>query len=271
AASEGEGPVALVRPPARAAWSREAVAALVAEAAPGTLVGFDFAFGLPWGPEGPFPPGLTQPGDAFALWDAIDAACPGEDDLYAGPVYRPAGGLLAPFLFVKLTGADLWRGPAYDPERMRETERRLSPRPNSPYRIVGAKTVGPGSFAGMRLLAALRRRMGDRLRVWPFEPADPGRVTLCEIYPSEAWRAAGSGRSRDPETLRSVLAQYGARLGGVEPRSQDDYDALVGAAALRALPPEAFDRDRLPGLAVREGWIAGTQPAEVSPAARRAD
>lgn len=203
---------------------------------------------------------MAQPATVFALWESIDRLCAGEEDFYAGPMYRPEGGHLAPYMFAKLTGAPLWKGRDFGIGRVRATERQLSPSPNSVFKIVGAKTVGPGSFAGMRVLVHLKRRLGERVRVWPFEPADPACLTICEIYPSAYYRLAGSSRTRDSSAVASVLASFGAQA-EAPPASQDEADALVSAAALRTLSakPGAF---AVPGphcrAAEHEGWIFGT-------------
>lgn len=256
-----DGTCALVRPPGGGAWSREAVLGHLIDCPPGTLAGMDFAFSLPWPEAGPLPPGLGQPADARHLWRLVDDLCRAEPHLYAGPVYHPQGGWLADYMFTKLTGRELWRGPAYATDRLRRTEAALSPRPNSVFRIVGAKTVGPGSFSGMRVLSALDRAMGDGLAVWPFDPPGEG-LTLAEIYPSLYYGLAGRRRSCDPDMIDAVLGHFGARRLSDEPvRSQDEADALVAAAALRqiARQPGAFER---PSRSSRqEGWIFGVPPA----------
>lgn len=250
------------RPPFRG-WRRSEVAIYVAALPPATLVGIDFAFSLPWPEGGPFPSMLSQPGDVFELWSEVDTICEDQADFYAGPLFRPAGGHLAPYMFTKLHGADLWRGGEFQASRLRFTEMQLSPAPNSAFKIVGAKTVGPGSFAGMRLLHHLRAALGSSLLVWPFEQVDRSRVVVCEVYPSAFYLAKGSKRTRDASQLAHVIAQYGGVIEG-DCQSQDEADALVSAAALRSLSsgPDAFGlpagmHDRVN----REGWIFGVQPA----------
>lgn len=258
---DADGRCGLARPPGGGSWSREAVRDYLAECPPGTLAGMDFAFSLPWPEAGPLPPGLDQPTDARHLWRMVDDLCRAEPHLYAGPAYHPEGGWLADYMFTKLTGRELWRGRFYATDRLRRTETALTPRPNSAFRIVGAKTVGPGSFSGMRVLSALDRRSGERIAVWPFD-APGGGLTLVEVYPSLYYALAGRRRSRDPQVVEAVLAHFGAQCSADQPiRSQDDADALVAAAALRhiAARPDAFARpaeDRL-----HEGWIFGVPPA----------
>lgn len=66
----------------------------------------------------------------------------------------------------------------------------ISPPRSTVFKAVAAKTVGPGSFAGMRRLAELDRRLGARLAVRPFD-ADVAELTLAEIDP----RSPPVGRS----------------------------------------------------------------------------
>ena len=252
-----DGICKLVPPRGGGCWSRLGVLDHLGERPPGTLVGIDFAFSLPWPAGGPLPETLEQPRNARELWRLVDERCRAEPHLYAGPAYRPYGGWLADFMFTKLTGQDLWRGAAYAADRLRRTETALKPRPNSVFKIVGARTVGPGSFSGMRLLSALDRDLGSRLAVWPFDAAGKW-LTLVEIYPSHYYRLAGHRRSLDPATVDTVLAHFDARRSSDQPiASQDEADALVAAAALRQLArqPDAFRRPSGPGC--EEGWIFG--------------
>lgn len=252
-----DGACRLVRPPTGRSWSRAAVLAWLVDAPSRTLAGLDFAFSLPWPDDGPLPPGLDQPVGTRELWLAIEEVCRSEPDFHAGSVYRPEGGWLASYMFTKLTGHPLWSGDAYDSNRLREVESMMRPRPNAAFKIVGAKTVGPGSFSGMRVLAALARTR-DRVAIWPFGRPMQDALTVVEIYPTYYFGCAGHRRSRDPAIVASVLAHFDA--GCDEPSrgvSQDEADALVSAAALRhfASRPGSFCDPG--GRSKREGWIFG--------------
>lgn len=258
---DADGRCELVRAPSGGSWSREAVRDHLAECLPGTLAGIDFAFSLPWPEAGPLPPGLGQPADVRHLWRLVDYLCRAEPHLYAGPAYHPEGGWLADYMFTKLTGRDLWRGRSYAIDRLRRTEAALTPRPNSVFRIVGAKTVGPGSFSGMRVLAALDREIGQELAVWPFDA--PGqRLTLVEIYPSLYYTLAGRRRSRDQGVVNAVLVHFGAQRSADHAiHSQDEADALVAAAALRHITTRTDGFVRPPEGWRQEGWIFGVPMA----------
>lgn len=259
AVRDADGRCGLVGPSGGGSWSRQTVLEYLMQCPPGTLAGMDFAFSLPWPEAGPLPPGLDQPADARHLWRLVDDLCRAEPHLYAGPTYHPEGGWLAEYMFTKLTGRKLWRGSSYTADRLRRTEAALTPRPNSVFKIVGAKTVGPGSFSGMRVLSALDRALGGRLAVWPFDVPGEG-LTVAEIYPSLYYALTGRRRSRDPSVVAAVLARFGARRDADRPiRSQDEADALVAAAALGhfAAQPGAFARPA--GASRQEGWILGVE------------
>jgi hypothetical protein len=105
--------------------------------------------------------------------------------------------------------------------------------------------------------------MDNHVAVWPFEDLD-GRSALVEIFPRLYFKRAGVDPRawRDRAALDRALAHYGSSppVAEWEPVREDEPDALISAAALRALsaisaiwsPPLAF-------VAVKraEGWIFG--------------
>jgi len=249
----------LLAPPSGRHWTRAGVVDRLAGAIAGgrrILAGFDFAFGLPV--ETLAPLGLGGCRDLPAVWRAVDRAAAGGADLHGGGFVEAA----PPGLF--------WRAgprpPGWSPA-MRLTDTRcaeaMSVRPESVMKLVGARQVGLGALAGMRCLAALRGRCGDRLAIWPVD--DPGRPSLAvEMFPT-LYRRRATGRIakiRDPDTLSRALSVYGCGAPAVSGTLGDDAtDALVSAAGLReavrgggapCLPPDARAR--------REGWIFGVPP-----------
>jgi hypothetical protein len=124
-------------------------------------------------------------------------------------------------------------------------------------------SVGSGSRALWRELAPLLTRPGRGLRLWPFEGslaalADRGAVLLAEMYPRAAYAVALAPslpapplpltKTRAPvraETLHRLARAPWLRAHGVtleclvEARaSEDDFDALMTAAALVRLAAE---------------------------------
>jgi hypothetical protein len=141
--------------------------------------------------------------------------------------------------------------------------------PESPYKLIGAKQVGLGALAGMRLL----NRLKSAASVWPFD-AVADRSVLVEIYPRQFLRRAGAGnrKLRSWNELRKVLAAFASLAPKARPLppSDHDTDALVAAAGLRALAHEAalWDAPRHDAVAMRrEGWIFGV-PAPTTPMRR---
>ncbi|CAA9482261.1 MAG: hypothetical protein AVDCRST_MAG45-236 [uncultured Solirubrobacterales bacterium] len=142
-----------------------------------TVVGLDFAFGLPaWYAERE---GWTS---GREIWDAMaDRA----DDLLDAcePPFWGRPGTKAQSL------GDPYRG----------TEEALRPRPKSVFQIGGAGAVGTGSLRGMRHLADLS---DAGFAVWPFD--EPGWPLAVEIFPRLFAPTVVKNRHR---ARRSFLAQ----------------------------------------------------------------
>lgn len=240
-------------------WSRTAVFDwLLAGLDEGpALVGIDCAFTLPFEvAAGYFPDGQ---GGAFALWDLVERACAGQADFVGRP-----------FATDPAYAAGFWHGgpqPGWyrDPHRATEHRCRLDGlgSPQSPYKLIGAKQVGLGALAGMRMLRRLRQEAPGRVAVWPFEEPGPGASVLVEIYPRLFLRRAGFGnrKIRDPADVDAALSALGSRpAGGGDAVTDHEADALVSAAGLRRLAgdPRVWAPDGLDDRARRqEGWIFG--------------
>lgn len=242
----GRGAPRLLRPAQGGTWTRSAVLDWLLQQPAGDrlLVGFDFAFALP-GDGRPLP----------ALWAEIDARCAGEADLL-GRVYAEQD-------------PRFWRAgprPAHWNETPRATESACREAglgsPQTPFQLIGAKQVGKGALAGMRLLHRLREQAGERYAVWPVDVAGPGddaRSICTEIYPRLFIRMAGLGnrKLRTREDLNDALnplASIGLASGAFD---DHEADALVSAAGLRHLAQQA-DCWRA-GAGQPEGWIFGVR------------
>ncbi|MEH6727592.1 MAG: hypothetical protein V7703_15660 [Hyphomicrobiales bacterium] len=253
------GPV-LMRLPDGKNWGRVVIKNLLgklARANKRTLVGMDFCFSVPWPDEGPLPEGHEQVETVEQLWEMVEAICSGEAHYYAGPAIRNLNSAFSPYIL-----CDRYRGPEFRFDRFRETERQLSPKPASIYHCMGAKQVGPGSFAGMRMFHALRAVNDPRIAIWPFDPIENANVVLCEMYPSLFYQMAGLKRAYDQATIRNTLAYF--HSGSPPPMSiQDEADAVIAAAALRAMSADQNLFSYPPRLesAHKEGWIFGVMPS----------
>jgi hypothetical protein len=265
----GDAAPRLVRPPARR-WTRTAVAQwLGAEFHAGlrTLVGFDFAFAMPYETEG-YLAGCGAR-DAFALWDLIETASGDEADFGAAAV--PADPRFAPCYWTSGAMPGGWK------VRRRQTELACASAtgtyPETVFKLIGAKQVGKASLTGMRVINHLRRRHAGRVSVWPFEKAPvraEGGSVLVEIYPTLFRKQAGHGTAK----LRSLAElNRGLRALGSQPLrtrsvlTDHDTDALISAAGLRRLWDGGYRCDEVDAQIRQEGWIFGVPFPEAAKAA----
>ncbi len=222
-----------------------------------TLLGWDFGFGYPRG----FAAALGRPGWA-AVWAMLaDRIVDGPDnannrlhvaadlnDVFDGPgpfwgnVRRPVPDPPEDRLPTRRTGI------AYDSAALPFPERRLTEtmvRSAQPmFKMAYTGSVGSQSMVGIARLQALRTRLGDRLRVWPFQPL-PGRlsadaVVVAEVYPTMFTPAQAHPRA-------------GSAAGVL-----DANQVLHTADALARLAVDAFETTWMPSwVTEEEGWILG--------------
>ncbi|SHI81944.1 hypothetical protein [Wenxinia saemankumensis] len=228
------------------------------------LVGFDFAFGFPPG----FARALTGRAEALAVWDwlaarvqdgpdnandrfevaaELNAFFPGEGPFWGHPPGRSCPGL------PRLRPPGHGRG--LPPHRLTEGR---APGAQSVWKLYTTGAVGSQTLLGLPRLAALRRRYGPDLSVWPMEsgwrvPGAP--ITLNEIYP-------GLLRRHDPAWLVEALPEESYAIPDArQVRAVVDHLADLPPAALAALfgPPAGLDGDA-ERVAREEGWILGVDP-----------
>lgn len=241
-------------------WSRSDVLAfLKAETGRGrrVLAGFDFAFCYPFEDERAYFPGLDgAPTDPAGVWALVERAASDLPELYGAALYQRDD----------LPYRDYFMAPGWSGELYKYRQRRTElasasvTTPHPVFKCIGAANVGTGSLAGMRLLHRLREG-GPETRIWPFDAEPGGALTVVEIFPRLYFkRAEGDPRAwGEPDNLASVLAHYSADSAPLpEIRTEDEADALISAAALRALCGDdgLWGQARRPGAA-REGWIFG--------------
>jgi hypothetical protein len=261
ACGNGRSAPAIVSNPRGGAWRRSDIVAWLSAAAGGdgpVLVGFDFAFAFPYCDDGSYLPGVRLDEETpAALWRLVETLSGDAAELYGGGFARDP----------RFAGA-FWRHgprPSDFDERHRRTEvscrRQGGGAPETVFKLVGAKQVGLGSMAGMRVLARLRRQAA--VSIWPFDRPDT-RCVCVEIFPRHFLLRAGLGRRKawTREDLDTALRAYDCEptviregdLGG------DRTDALISAAALRrvATEDEAWRPPSMTACARdREGWIFG--------------
>lgn len=251
----------LLPPPDARGWTRRAVADwLLSEVltdAGAMLVGFDFAFTLPFAKAGCHLPRADA--TVFDLWALVDAVCADAPDF-----------LGSPFVEHPVFADDFWtKGPkpAAYVEAQRPAEAACAAEglgtPQSPYKLIGAKQVGRGTLAGMRVLHRLRTVGQGRFGFWPFEALRPGQTVCVEIYPRLFLKRTGFGtrKIRDTGDLSHCLETLGCDSGFLVPDAPTDHDtdALVSAAGLRLLAtePAAWSPAGLTDANRRDGWIFG--------------
>jgi hypothetical protein len=245
-------------------WSRQMVYDWLLAMAKGKkrfLVGIDCNFGYS------AKIGVKQFGKnytAHRLWQNVEQICADTPNFFAGPFWEHPS--FAPFFWTSGTrpnGLFLSR---------RETENACGQAglgwPESPFKLIGAKQVGKGGLAGMRLVHRLKAELGDGVAVWPFdEGIDKAMMVITEIYPRLFLRLSGHGSTkiRDIAQLNVVLGALGAQPYPEKMAISDHQaDALVTAAGLRKLCgtdtilPEALVNIPIPKqLLQQEGWIFG--------------
>ncbi len=247
------------------AWSREAVLQWLVEQAVKNkrlLVGIDCNFGYARSV------GQKQFGRNYTyrdLWRAVENANLQNNNFFAGgfwenPRYSSAfwttGKMPKGFTMPK-----------------RETEHACHKTgygtPESPFKLIGAKQVGKGGLAGMRMLMHLKAILGNDLAIWPFEnDTDGATLVITEIYPRFFIRKAGYGTKKitDNKDVYSILSHFGADIDNLGAEVSDhEADAVIAAAGLydvcgsRPYVPENFSNpeNMSPEAALQEGWIFG--------------
>lgn len=144
--------------------------------------------------------------------------------------------------------------------------------PESPFKLIGAKQVGKGGMAGMRVAHYLKQTHGDDVAIWPFDTmavCNAASVVITEIYPRTFIRRGGLGNTklRNLSDVNTILSYLNSKPIQSQIVTDHQTDALVSAAGLRFLcgdeehvpfamsipPPEAAK------LCTREGWIFGVE------------
>lgn len=256
-------PPILVHNPAGGHWTRNAFVNWMTGQLDGdgrTLCGLDYSFCFPWCDlEAYFPDDVDNPSDWSEFWQLVETVCSQDDGFFGGQM--AADSRFAPyFAVIGSVGQNYQR-------RLRVTEQACQAQglgtPESVFNLRGARQVGKGSLAGMRVLQALRRTSG--VAIWPFDAIFPHGSAIVETFPTAFVRMAGRGpgKIRTLQDLGKVLRHYNSDAPAQTPDITDDQaDALVSAAALRCLASDS-DLWHPAGLSDRvrryEGWTFGVR------------
>lgn len=142
-------------------------------------------------------------------------------------------------------------------------------RPESPFKLIGAKQVGKGGLSGMRMAHYFKLKLGAKIAIWPFDKNyNEAQIVMTEIYPRQFLMRVGHGTTkvRDIATLNDILPFFKSEMiDNKEAITDHDTDALVSAAGLRYLCgmkdiiPQSIVNPPSMTLAAqeREGWIFG--------------
>jgi hypothetical protein len=212
------------------------------------LIGLDFAFGFP-------PTALSE--NISLDWNYVECLCEADPNFYGGAFFRPPA-----CVHSHLVNSPWLPRQSYSADHLRTTDivamETIGARPQSIFNAIGPAQVGPSSISGMRALRSLKQRCGNRIAIWPFDETSSTGSVIVEIFPRyfPLSRGKGARLSRHCE-LNAALAAFDSDEVEQSPKSEDEGDALLSAAALRLLSSQE-SLFELPDLTIRpEGWIFG--------------
>ena len=251
------GRIEMVDGPLNGCWSRGALADWLlgfSRSGKRVLCGVDFSFCFPFLDKRSYFPGVDgAPQTVAEMRGALESVCV-EDPHFGADSFLQHPAFGSHFFST---------GKARD--RLRITEQACWDqgfgKPETIFKIVGPKQVAKSSLTGMRVLHHLKRE-NPAIAIWPFDDPSTAPLVMVETYPAAFIRMAGEGgaKVRHVNRLNAVLDHFAA--GAVVYRDLSDHqaDALITAAALRALagnaamwhPPGLSDRVRR-----TEGWTFG--------------
>jgi hypothetical protein len=212
------------------------------------LIGIDFAFG--------FPP-VSLPGNVVLDWAYAEKVCALHPNFYGGAFFRPPV-----CLHSHLINSPWLRKHSYSADHLRMTDivamETPGARPQSIFNAIGPAQVGPSSISGMRALRYLQQNCGGRISIWPFDEVGRTGSVIVEIFPRYYPLIKGkNARLAGHSELSAALCAFESDEVRESPKSEDEGDALLSAAALRflSLDDSLFD---LPDQKIRsQGWIFG--------------
>jgi hypothetical protein len=228
-----------------------------------TLLGFDFALGLPRG----LAAGLQLPGDQpwLAVWNQIDRMVTDKADNtnnrfgVASEINRRLTGGPFPFWGCPprdtLTTLQPKKLRAHGPDDIPEFRHAelAAKGAASVWKLYYNGSVGGQTILGIPTARRLKQAREDRLKVWPFETGWKAltetdlagvEVVMAEVYPSLVKPAAVAGEVKDLTQVRA-LAEHFARL---------DEAGKLGALFA---PDKATAADVILDAQTEEGWILG--------------
>ena len=198
------------------------------------------------------------------LWQAVDSVNAEHKNFFAGNTWSTSD--FAEYFWTQGKQPE-W----FNPQLLRRhTETAAAEQglgiPESPFKLIGAKQVGKGGLAGMRMLRSLKSTYGDKIAIWPFETSliASAQVVMTEIYPRLFIKHAGFGNNkvRDVESLNKILKHFSCKP-FIQNGPLNDHlsDAIIASAGLRWYckhkAPFSVDVDMPVQAITLEGWIFG--------------
>jgi hypothetical protein len=212
------------------------------------LIGLDFAFG--------FPP-VALSGNVVLDWDYVERICEPYPNFYGGAFFRPPA-----CVHSHLINSPWLPKHGYSAAHLRMTDivakEKIGATPQSIFNAIGPAQVGPSSISGMRALRFLQQNCGDRIAIWPFSEVSRTGSVIVEIFPRYFPLSRGkSARLAGHDELNAALLAFDSDEVKQSPKSEDEGDALLSAAALRLLSSQQ-SLFQLPDQSIRsQGWIFG--------------
>jgi hypothetical protein len=210
-------------------WSRKDAAAWLCKLTKErrALIGFDFAFG--------FPSVREFIGEVTLDWEYVERICARDENYYGGQFFRNDASAHA-----CLVTSPWLKGAQRSARPLRKTEiaakRTRGAAPQSVFVAIGPAQVGLSSISGMRMLRSVRELHFDDVSIWPFDEIHGRRSAIVEIFPRYFPLSRGeSSKLSDHAVLDAALNAFGSAPVSAPPRTEDEGDALLSAAALRCL------------------------------------
>ncbi|MGQ8364292.1 hypothetical protein [Glaciecola sp. 1036] len=202
----------------------------------------------------------------WQLWSEIENICSAEGNFFAGKFWTH-----------EVYGETFWtqgKKPDWFDTKLlrRKTEHAAVSQgfgdPESPFKLIGAKQVGKGGLAGMRVMHKLKSEFGDKIAIWPFEAGliNSATVVVSENFPRTFIRKAGMGNQklRTLEDLNQALAYFNTRPYFTSDSINDHLtDAIIAAAGMRWVfeNETPLNTELLPEESTQiEGWIFAVAP-----------
>ncbi|KAB2642558.1 MAG: hypothetical protein DVB29_07240 [Verrucomicrobia bacterium] len=263
-AFKDDSQVLLISPPEKE-WSRARVAEWLILQAAGSkrlLVGIDSNLGYSASLVHKYLPHLQT---AHELWALIEKTCHQESNFYAHAFWRES--LFRDAFWIE------GKKPLHFPVTRRLTELGCIDQhrgyPENPFKLIGAKQVGKGGLAAMRMAHFLKEQLQEKIAFWPFdsqEHCNEATIVILEIYPRLFLREANHGLSkvRDIKKLKELLLFYKSTTPSHSKINDHCADALIAAAGMRHWIHESNDSLNLEQCSATfvkqlriEGWILG--------------